>query len=466
MHILVAGLDYKTTPVEIREQLAFQDGMLPEALQNLSGMKSILECTIISTCNRTEVYAVVDQLHTGRHYIKQFLSQWFDLPKEEFGPYLTIRENDAAIQHLFKVSTGLDSMILGETQILGQVKNSFFTAQDTGATGTIFNELFKQAITFAKKAHNETEINDNAVSVSYAAVELGHKIFGDFSNKHVLILGAGKMSELTARHLYSSGAAEVTVLNRTYSKAAELADRIFGRALEMDHLQQTLENADIVISSTGSKEYVIDRSMMETALRKRKGRPLFMIDIAVPRDLDPELNDLDNIFLYDIDDLQGIVESNLSERKVAAAKIEDMMKEQIVQFKDWVETLGVVPIISALRSKAVSIQADTMDSIERKLPDLTERERKILRKHTKSIVNQILRDPIMRAKELAAEPDAEQSLALFTEIFALEEEIASAKEAEISLQDQKMQIEEDKKTMLKKPALLPYAYAKDVTLRV
>lgn len=184
MHILVAGLDYKTTPVEIREQLAFQDGMLPEALQNLSGMKSILECTIISTCNRTEVYAVVDQLHTGRHYIKQFLSQWFDLPKEEFGPYLTIRENDAAIQHLFKVSTGLDSMILGETQILGQVKNSFFTAQDAGATGTIFNELFKQAITFAKKAHNETEINDNAVSVSYAAVELGHKIF-EIGRAHV-----------------------------------------------------------------------------------------------------------------------------------------------------------------------------------------------------------------------------------------------------------------------------------------
>lgn len=466
MHILVAGLDYKTTPVEIREQLAFQDGTLPEALHSLSGMKSILECTIISTCNRTEVYAVVDQLHTGRQYIKQFLSQWFDLPKEEFGPYLTIRENDAAIQHLFKVATGLDSMILGETQILGQVKNSFFTAQDSEATGTIFNELFKQAITFAKKAHNETEINDNAVSVSYAAVELGHKIFGDFSNKNVLILGAGKMSELTARHLYSSGAAEVTVLNRTFSKAAELADRIFGRALEMDHLQQTLESADIVISSTGSKEYVIDRKMMETALKKRKGRPLFMIDIAVPRDLDPELNDLDNIFLYDIDDLQGIVESNLSERKVAAAKIEDMMQDQLLQFKEWVDTLGVVPIISALRSKAVSIQADTMDSIERKLPDLTERERKILRKHTKSIVNQMLRDPIMRAKELAAEPDAEQSLALFTEIFALEEEIASAKEVESIQHKQNVQIEEDRQIAQKKPPLLPYAYAKDVTLRV
>ncbi|MFB5662896.1 glutamyl-tRNA reductase [Alteribacillus sp. HJP-4] len=463
MHILTAGLDYKTAPVEIREKLAFQEENLPEALHHLRGMKSILECTIISTCNRSEVYVVADQLHTGRHFMKKFMAEWFGLPLEQFGSYLNIRENDAAIQHLFRVACGLDSMVLGETQILGQVKDSFFIAQEAEATGTVFNELFKQVITFAKKAHRETEINDNAVSVSYAAVELGKKIFGEFQDKHVLILGAGEMSELTAKHLHSNGAAKVTVLNRTYAKAAELAERFFGKAESMEQLQQSLAEADILISSTGSESYVVKKTMMERVLKKRKGRPLFMVDIAVPRDLDPELDKLDNIFLYDIDDLQGIVKANMAERKKEAEKIEGMIAEELASFKDWVHTLGVVPIISALRTKALAIQAETMESLERKLPELSDRDKKILSKHTKSIVNQMLRDPITRAKELAAEPDAEESLAMFTDIFALDEEVELAKEAE----EKQARAEEAEKewSRRKQRSIMPYAYAKDVKVR-
>ncbi|MFZ4450569.1 glutamyl-tRNA reductase [Salibacterium aidingense] len=463
MHIIVAGFDYKTTPVEIREQLAFQEETLPDALHQLRSMKSILECTIVSTCNRTEIYAVADQLHTGRHFIKKFLYEWFGLPIDEFGAHLNIRENDAAIQHLFRVTAGLDSMVLGETQILGQVKDSFFYAQKEEATGTVLNELFRQAITFAKKAHHETEINDNAVSVSYAAVELGKKILGEFKDKHVVVLGAGKMSELTAKHLHSSGAAEVTVLNRTYAKAAELAERFFGKAGSMDNLRSYMTEADIVISSTGSGEYVLDKPMMEKVLKSRKGRPLFMVDIAVPRDFDPALEDLDNIFLYDIDDLQGIVAANMEERRTEAEKIEDMISSELAAFKEWVHTLGVVPVISALRTKALSIQSETMNSIERKLPDLSEREKKVLRKHTKSIINQMLKEPITRAKEMAAEPDAEDSLALFTEIFGLEEEVEIAKEAE----EQQTKVEEAEKEWgrQKKRAVSPYAYAKDITFR-
>ncbi|SDH35774.1 glutamyl-tRNA reductase [Alteribacillus persepolensis] len=463
MHILAAGLDYKTTPVEIRERLAFQDDALPEALQQLRGMKSVLECTIVSTCNRTEVYAVCDQLHTGRHFIKKFLSQWFNVPVEEFNSYLNIRENDAAVQHLLRVVTGLDSMVLGETQILGQVKDSFLLAQEQGATGTVFNELLKQAVTFAKKVHHETEINDNAVSVSYAAVELGRKILGDFRDKHVMILGAGKMSELTAKHLHANGAKDVTVLNRTYAKAAELAEKFLGKAESMTELQASIQKADVVISSTGANEYVIKKDMMEHVLKKRKGRPLFMVDIAVPRDLDPGMDSLDNVFLYDIDDLQGIVAANLEERKQEAAKIEEMIQDELKRFKEWVHTLGVVPVISALRTKALNIQAETMDSIERKLPDLSEREKKVLRKHTKSIINQMLRDPITRAKELAAEPDADETLALFTEIFALEEEVELAKEAEE--QQAKVEEAESQWNKRKKHSLLPYAYGKDVKVR-
>lgn len=430
MHIIVVGLNYKTAPVEIRERFAFQESELAQALTKLRSMKSVLECVIISTCNRTEIYVVCDQLHTGRHFTKSFLSEWFALPKSEFTSYLDIKENEHAIEHLFRVTCGLDSMILGETQILGQVRDSFLFAQEQKSTGTIFNQLFKQAVTLAKRAHSETEINDNPVSVSYAAVELGKQIFGDFKDKHILILGAGKMSELTAKHLHANGAEKITVINRTKEKAVELAERFLGVARPMEELASTIADADILISSTGSTDYVVTSDLVKDSLKKRKGRPIFMVDIAVPRDLDPSLAEFDDVFLYDIDDLQGIVQANLEERKKEAEKIELLIEEEIVEFQQWLNTLGVVPLITALRTKALSIQAETMESIERKLPNLTERERKVLSKHTKSIVNQLLRDPITRVKELAIEENADYALSLFTKIFALEDELAKMKEQE------------------------------------
>ncbi|WP_078379503.1 glutamyl-tRNA reductase [Sutcliffiella halmapala] len=423
MHIIVVGVNYKTAPVEIREKLTFNPADLENAMVALKDRKSILENIIVSTCNRTEVYAVVDQLHTGRYYIKSFLAEWFDLDKEEFSPYLNIYENDGAIEHLYRVSCGLDSMVLGETQILGQIRTSFLSAQKNQTVGTIFNQLFKQAITLAKRAHSETEIGSNAVSVSYAAVELAKKIFGDLTDKHVLILGAGKMGELAVQNLHSNGVKKVTVMNRTLEKAESLANRFDGQAKSMQELSCALVEADILISSTGAKGYVITKEDMTYVERMRKGRPLFMVDIAVPRDLDPELEQVESVFLYDIDDLQGIVQSNLSERKKAAEEIELFIEEEIVEFKSWLNTLGVVPVISALRQKALEIQSETMHSIQRKLPNLSEREIKVLNKHTKSIVNQMLRDPILRAKELSSDPNAQESLELFTKIFNIEEAV-------------------------------------------
>ncbi|MCP3741249.1 glutamyl-tRNA reductase [Rossellomorea sp. BNER] len=424
MHIIVVGLNYKTAPVEIRERLSFNEGDLPSAMRSLKDKKSILENVIVSTCNRTEVYAVVDQLHTGRYYIKDFLSQWFGIDKDEFSPYLFIYEQDGALDHLFKVTCGLNSMVLGETQILGQIRSSFLTAQEEGATGTVFNHLFKQAVTLAKKSHSETEIGSNAVSVSYAAVELAKKVFGDLSGKHVLILGAGKMGELAIRNLHGSGATKVTVINRTFEKAETLANRFNGQAKTLQELQCALVEADILISSTGSSDYVVTKELMIHVDSMRKGRPLFMVDIAVPRDLDPGIDELDSVFLYDIDDLEGIVEANLAERKKAAEEIQLVIEGEIVAFKEWLNMLGVVPVISALRDKALSIQAETMESIERKMPNLTDRERKVLNKHTKSIINQLLKDPISQVKELAALPDAEDKLELFIKIFNIEEEQA------------------------------------------
>lgn len=421
MYILVVGLNYKTAPVEIRERLTFNPSQLGEAMRALKEKKSVLENVILSTCNRTEIYAVVDQLHTGRYYVKEFLSEWFSIEQNEFSPYLFVYEQDGATEHLFSVTCGLNSMILGETQILGQVRTSFLLSQENNTVGTVFNQLFKQAVTLAKRAHSETEIGANAVSVSYAAVELAKKIFGALNKKNVLILGAGKMGELAIQHLHASGASKITVINRTYEKAQILANRFSGVAKTMQELQSSLIDADILISSTGAKDFVITKEMLLQVEKYRKGKPLFMVDIAVPRDLDPALAEINSIFLYDIDDLEGIVEANLQERKKAAAEIMMMVEQEIVDFKQWLNLLGVVPVISALRQKALSIQAGTMESLERKLPHLSERDMKVLNKHTKSIINQILKDPILQAKELAARKDSEQALDLFVKIFNIDE---------------------------------------------
>lgn len=422
MHILVVSVNYRTAPVEFREKLTFQAAELVRAMTTLQNQKSVLENVIVSTCNRTEIYAVVDQLHTGRYYIKKFLADWFQLEIEEVAPYLTIFEQDGAIDHLFRVTCGLDSMVVGETQILGQIKDSFLEAQQVKATGTIFNELFKQVITLAKRAHSETTIGESAMSVSYAAVELGKKIFGELTDCHVLILGAGKMGELALQNLYGSGARKVTVMNRTLSKAEVMAEKYMGHAKSLSELQCALLEADILISSTGASEYVITKEMMTKVEKMRSGRPLFMVDIAVPRDIDPAIDELEGSFLYDIDDLQGVVEANRAERLKEAEKIQFMIEEEMVLFKTWLSTLGVVPLISALRDKALAIQSETMVSLERKIPNLSDREKKVISKHTKSIINQLLKDPILVAKEIAAEEGAGEKLALFAKIFDLEME--------------------------------------------
>ncbi|MGX5596574.1 glutamyl-tRNA reductase [Bacillus cereus] len=431
MHILVVSVNYRTAPVEFREKLTFQAAELERAMTTLQNQKSVLENVIVSTCNRTEIYAVVDQLHTGRYYIKKFLADWFQLEIEEVAPYLTIFEQDGAIDHLFRVTCGLDSMVVGETQILGQIKDSFLEAQQVKATGTIFNELFKQVITLAKRAHSETTIGESAMSVSYAAVELGKKIFGELTDCHVLILGAGKMGELALQNLYGSGARKVTVMNRTLSKAEVMAEKYMGHAKSLSELQCALLEADILISSTGASEYVITKEMMTKVEKMRSGRPLFMVDIAVPRDIDPAIDELEGSFLYDIDDLQGVVEANRAERLKEAEKIQFMIEEEIVLFKTWLSTLGVVPLISALRDKALVIQSETMVSLERKIPNLSDREKKVISKHTKSIINQLLKDPILVAKEIAAEEGASEKLALFAKIFDLETEEVESRAEEV-----------------------------------
>jgi len=429
MHILTVSLNYKRTPVELREKFSVSDEALPGALAALKQTKSILECVLLSTCNRTEVFAVVDQLHRGRDFIVRFLSNWFGVAPNEFAFCIDFKENDQAIRHLFRLASGLESMVIGETQILGQLKQAFFTAQAEGTTGIIFNTLFKQVITMAKRAHAQTKIGQHAVSVSYAAVELARQIHGDLHQKQAVVIGAGKMSELTLKHLADHGVDQITVVNRTVEKALELAKPFSGRAMGFDHLLSAVKEADIVISSTGAKEYVLTHRQIEGIMAGRPDRPLFMIDIAVPRDIDPAIGDLEHVFLYDIDDLNGIVEANLLEREKEAQEVEAMIEEELLGFKQWVHTLGVVPLITALQKKATAIQEEAMRKIENKLPDLNDTERRLIRKYTKSIINQMMHDPIVRIKEMAAERGAKEALQLFAEIFALEDHLHDQEEA-------------------------------------
>jgi glutamyl-tRNA reductase len=431
MHIVVVGLNYRTAPVEIRERFTFSENDMPQALKELKDMKSILECVVVATCNRTEIYAVVDRAHLCGHYIPAFIERWFDVPKEQFAKHLYMYEDQKAIEHLLRVTSGLDSMVIGETQILGQVKDAFLQSQSQKATGTFFNTLFKQAVTMAKRAHSETSIGENPVSVSYAAVELGKRIFGAYHNKTVMIIGAGKMSELTVKHLYANGASKVIVVNRTYERAMELAAKFNGIPCPIEQMLDKLSEVDIVISSTGAPGYVLTREQLQPILHKRRSRPLFMMDIAVPRDLDPEISGLSNVFLYDIDDLEAIVANHLQERRKEAVKIEEMIKVEMTAFEQCTKTLGVTPVIQALQSKANLVHEETMESMLKKLPDLDEREIKVIRKLTKSIVNQMLRDPILRVKEMAAERHGDDAVDMFTKLFALEDMLEEQKQADL-----------------------------------
>ena len=421
MHFIAISINHRTADVALREQVAFRDDALRLANEDLFETKAILENVILSTCNRTEVYAVVDQIHTGRYYIQRFLARSFGFKVDDIKAMSEVKVGDEAVEHLLRVTSGLDSIVLGETQILGQMRDAFFLAQDLKTTGTIFNHLFKQAITFAKKAHNETDIADNAVSVSYAAVELSKKVLGKLKNKHAVIIGAGEMSELSLLNLLGSGINHITIVNRTESKARILAEKHQVSYDKLKSLPSLLTSTDIVISSTSSPDYIITKSMINQALSYRKSK-LLLLDIAVPRDIEPCHNLSDDVFNYDVDDLKGLVDANLKERQMAAEAISNEIPAEIKAHNDWVNMLGVVPVIRALREKAMTIQAETMDSIDRKLPNLSERERTVISKHTKSIINQMLKDPIKQAKELSNDKKSNEKLELFQNIFDIEAE--------------------------------------------
>jgi glutamyl-tRNA reductase len=419
VHIVVAGLNHKTAPVEVRERVSVLEGELAETLAAMRRTRTVLESVVLSTCNRTEVYAVVSSSRAGEDYLRTWFARRGGAEASE---HLYIREDREAARHLMRVACGLDSLVLGETQILGQVRDAYLAAADAGNTGALLNQLFRRAIQVGKRAQAEAGIGQNPVSVSYAAVQLVRKVFGDLAGKRVLVVGAGKMSRLTAQHLFAQGIAAMEVCNRTLARAQELAREFGASPLPWEALEDGLARADVVISSTGAQGFVIDTALAGRALARRGRRPVVMVDIAVPRDIDPAVGALGQVYLYDIDDLEGVVAANLAERERLARDVERMIADALREYGRWLAEQEVVPLIAAVREKGEAIQASVMESLARKLPDLSERERELLHKHTMSIVNQLLRDPVKNMKELAIAQGGGAHLEVFAQVFGISDD--------------------------------------------
>ncbi|HEY3316871.1 MAG TPA: glutamyl-tRNA reductase [Coriobacteriia bacterium] len=401
MHLTMVGLSHKTAPIEIREKLTFPPHRQEDALARLTGSDEVSEAVILSTCNRTEIYAVTTTEDGGTDAVIDFVCDFHDLDRHELVRYLYIESGEAVVRHLFRVVASLDSMVIGEAQILGQAKEAYEYAFDFGATGRIFNKLFRQSFELGKRVRTETDIGESAVSISYAAVELAKKVFDTLEGRTILVVGAGKMSELTAKHLVSNGVRSVLVANRTYERAAELAERFEGEAIRYDDLFTRMHDADIVISSTAATHYVISREQVAPVMKGRHGRPLFLIDIAVPRDIDPAVNEISNVFVYDIDDLNGVVSSNLEERMREARKAELIIEDELAAFEAWLESMEVVPIVAALRAKAEQVRQAELEKAMKRLGGLSEKDLQTIEMLTEAIVNKMLHGPTARLKEIA-----------------------------------------------------------------
>jgi len=413
MQLALVGVSHKTAPVEIRERLAFNSEALRLALKSLTGRQDVSEAMILSTCNRVEVVAE----SPDDRLIREFLCEFHEIPHDVVSKHLYSFRNVDAIRHVFRVAASLDSMMIGEPQILGQIKEAFRIAADAGTVGMHLSALMNRAFAVAKKVRSETGISQFAVSISYAAVELARKIFGDLSGKTVMIIGASKMGELAAKHLKRNGVSSVLVTNRTFERAVELAQVFEGAAVPFEHFVDHIDRADIVISSTGAPHFIITKMLAEQIIHRRKNRPMFLIDIAVPRDIDPAVNEIDNAFLYDIDDLQQVIDANLKERMKEASKAEEIIDSEVQAFCVKMQSREVVPTIVQLRDSLEKLRRDEIERNRRHLKDLSPEQQAAVDHITKSMVNKILHTPIETLKQMAHDPTGADLVEVVRRIF-------------------------------------------------
>jgi glutamyl-tRNA reductase len=420
MNLVIIGLNHKSAPVEIREKLSFPAQSIGEPLKSLTNHYGMNEGVILSTCNRVEVVAITPDMEQGEWQVKRFLSDYHNIPLEKLDEHLYSYFGEEAVKHIFRVAAGLDSMVMGEPQILGQVKDSYSHAIEHDTAGIIINKLYHKVFQVAKRIRTETRIGESAVSISFAAVELARKIFGELAGKAVMLVGAGEMAELAAKHLLSNGMREILVANRTYEKAVELVKGFGGSAIAFDEFPRYLKSVDIVIASTGATNFIISPDQITEALRERKSRPMFFIDISVPRNIDPQVNDIEHAYVYDVDDLQGVVEANMNERAGEAELAEEIIEEEIEKFYRWIRSLDVVPTIITLRQYCDNIRKTELGKALGAMRDLTKKEEKALDAMTSAIVNKIIHNAIVHLKKDANKIEGDRYVDTIRKLFDLD----------------------------------------------
>jgi glutamyl-tRNA reductase len=423
MNFLIKGLNHRSAPVDVRERFAVPEAMLPEALQRLSQYPGVEEGLIISTCNRVEFLA---RTRNGTADMDGFLAEFFRMTPDEIRKYTYEHREKQAVRHVFRVASSLDSMVVGEPQILGQVKEAYATARAVGTCVSQLDALLTRAFAVAKRVRNETQVGTSAVSVASVAVDLAKKIFGTLSGKSIYLVGAGKMCELAARHLLAHGAGRIYVANRTFERAVKLAEKFDGEAVPWEQLYDTVDHADVIISSTGAPGFIFHRRNGEAFLKHRKNRPMFFIDIAVPRDVDPAMNDLDGIFVYDVDDLQQVASTNMADRTREAQRAEQLVADEVERFVARMHTLDVVPTIVSLQEHLETIRQAEIDRVRGRLGSLTPEQEMAVEALSRGIVNKIMHTPIVTLKTAAREQSATTVVDTIRRVFGLREENAKA----------------------------------------
>ena len=419
MKLLLTGVSHNTAPVEVRESLAFRAEDLSRALQDLRSRAGVNEALILSTCNRVEITVTTEDSIDPQTTVDLFLTDHKPVPADGIGPHVYRYEGREAIHHLFRVAASLDSMVVGEPQILGQLKVAYTAAKDAGAVCGWLDGLLTRAFGVAKRVRSETGIGQMAVSVSYAAVELARKIFGSLAGRTVMIVGAGKMSELAARHLRRSGASHVFVTNRTHDRAMEMARLFQGTPVEYDRFHATLPEVDILIASSAAPHYILNKEEMQRVIAARRNKPAYLIDLAVPRNIDPSVNDVANVFLYDIDDLQEVVNANLRERMKEAERAETLVSEEVERMMARLKVVEITPTIVGLQEQLEQIRSAEIEKARRRYGPFTPQQEEALEAATRAIINKVAHGPISELRVQAGKPDGAHAVALIKKVFHL-----------------------------------------------
>jgi glutamyl-tRNA reductase len=422
LDVVLIGINHKSAPVELRECLAFNEDDTFKTLVFFKNSPVIKETILFSTCNRVEMLMTTSDPDKAIHEAKEYISDFKQMVLRQFEDSLYIYQGSNAVRHIFKVASSLDSLIVGEPQILGQIKEAYRRALAQKTSGVILNRLLHKAFFVAKRVRHETGIGDHAVSISYAAIELAKKIFGSIENKTVLLIGAGEMAELAVEHLIRNRAGSIFVANRTFDRALKLSRNFNGKAIKFEEIDSTLEFADIIISSTGAPGFVILQEQVKKLLRKRKNKPLFFIDIAVPRDIDPDINRLNNAYVYDIDDLKGVIEENIEDRKREAVKAQRIIDEAVLKFQQWHKNLDIVPTIIDLRKKMETIAQNEIKKTFKSLQHLSEADYQAIYRMTNAIINKALHDPTLFLKQNGYHGTNSASVDFARKLFNLDEE--------------------------------------------